>query len=241
MWGDAMEAQDKYVILNDEYKPASEILGEDFPNWYYYQHDIPTKKIWQVYIENHTYNLPIVNRAILFRWIVPERPNLYSENDRFDSEARKAGIYRLTYGKPFQKTDALGVVDEEHIKDVAKGLVEVTDDYLQELNDAMKRTFTFNTWKIPYVDVRLDVVNEKEFPLLTQFHQGQITEKVTEMVNNKKASQEDEKNKSLELVKDKLRSLPDYLSILRQLVRENISADEAIAVTGNRGIFTKGI
>ena len=236
-----MEDQEKKVIVNDEYKPVSEIFGEGFDNWYFYQHDIPTKKVWQVYVEGHTYNVPIVNRSILFRWVVPANPNLYSENDRFDSEARRVGIYRLTYGKPFQKTDALGSVDEGFIKKVAKGLVEVDQSYVEDLNDAMKRTFTFNTWKIPYVDVRLDVVADSEFSVLHQFHSGQTAAKVVELVENKKAAQESEKSKSLEIVKDKLRSLPDYLSILRQLVQEKISAEEAIAVTGNRGIFTKGI
>lgn len=236
-----MEDQDKKVIVNDDYKPASEILGEGFDNWYYYQHDIPTKKVWQVYVEGHTYKLPIVNRSFLFRWVIPAEPNLYSESDRFDPGARKTGIYRLTYGKPFQKTDALGVVDEGYIKQVAKGLIEVDQPFIENLNDAMKRTFTFNTWKIPYVDVRIDVVADSEFPLLSQFHQGHTAAKVVELVNKKKAAQEEEKTKSLEIVKDKLRELPDYLSILRQLVQETISADQAIEATANRGIFTKGI
>lgn len=236
-----MEDQDRRVIFNDEYKPASTVLGETFENWYYYQHDIPTKKVWTVFVEGHTYNLPVVNRSILFRWMIPDCPNLYSPDDRFSPEAKKAGIYRLTYGKPYQKNDALGSVDEEYIKKVAKGLVEVDKGFMEDLNDAVKRTFTFNAWKIPHIDVRLDVVDDAEFAILTKFHGGPTAEKIDEYVRKKKEAQEAEKTKSLDVVKDKLRSLPDYLSILRELVQEKITTDEAIERAGSPGILIKGI
>lgn len=229
-----MEDQEKNILLSDDYKPASELLGEGFDNWYFVENSIPTKKNWQVFINGHTHNLPIENKSILFRWFVPASPNLYSEADAFSPEDRKVGIYRLTCGEKFE-------INDEEIKKLAKGVIKADRDYLTKLNALIAKTVTFNTWKIPYADVRMDHVPDNRFDSLFELHEGSVRSKITELVEKKKQAQSEEKIRLLGEVKERLRAQPDYLSILRQLVREEVTVDEAIRQTQDRGIITKGI
>jgi len=165
---------------------------------------------------------------------VPERPNLYSEEDSFSADDRKVGIYRLTCGEKFK-------LNEEELKALAKGVITAERDYLTKINTLIAKAVTFNTWKIPYADVRMDHVPEIRFESLFDLHEGFVRGKVTELVETKKKAQSDEKIRLLEQVKEKLRAQPDYLSILRQLVREEMTIDEAIRQTQDRGIIIKGI
>jgi len=227
-----LEKKDVEILLSDEYFPAYKYLGEGFENWYYHEHLIPSDKKLQVFINDHTHNLPIVSRSIVFKWLMPQKPFLYSDEDFYTEQDRKIGIYRLSVGDKI-------VISEKELKDIAKGHVKIDNEYLKKLQDLAEKAFTFFAIKIPIVNIRLDEIPDSSFNYLYNIHTGSSSLKVKEIEENQKELQEKEKIKSLLQVKDTLASLPDYLSILKDLVSGKTNIEEA--QKNCTGIFVKGI
>lgn len=226
------DQNDAQILLADEYVPVEKYLGEEIPNWYCYEHFVASDKKLQVYVNNHTHNLPIVSRSLIFKWMMPSRPSLYSDEDFYSDQDRKAGIYRLSVGQP------LSISDEE-IKNIAKGFVKVDADYLAKLNQMVSKAFVFHAYKIPIINIRLDEIPDSAFDSLYEIHTGSWAEKVKEIEAEQRRVQQEKKEKSLLQVKDTLKTYPDFLSILKDLVSEKLPIEE---VEKNlSGIFVKGI
>jgi hypothetical protein len=227
-----LEKKDIEILLTDEYFPASKYLGEGFDNWYYHEHLVQSEKKMQIFVNGHTHNLPIVSRSIIFKWLMPQKPFLYSEEDFYSDSDRKAGIYRLSVGEKIS-------ISEKELKEIAKGYVKIDSDYLKKLQELVEKSFTFYSLKIPIVNIRLDEIPDSSFNHLYEIHTGSWVSKIKEIEEQQKEAQEKAKIKSLLQVKDTLSSFPDYLSILKDLVSGKISINEV--ESKNVGIFVKGI
>lgn len=229
-----VSAKDKDILLSDEYKPVQALLGDNIPNWYYLEHLVPTDKRQPVYLNGHVHNIPIVSHAFVFRWIMPANPVIYSEEDTYSPIDRKVGMYRFTIGERF-------VITDEEVRKIALGEKKVDQGYLDRLNRYMEDSFLFNTFKIPMLDVRVDEIVESEYDKILGIHNGK-TAAVARSIKAKRLSDEQkQKSELLEQVKNTLKTYPDYLSILRRLVSEEMTIDQAIQLTSSAGIFTKGI
>lgn len=228
--------EDKNILFDGEYKLASLVLGDEVDeNWKYVEFSVPTTKIKQVYINSHTHNLPVYNHAHVFRWMMPSAPNLYSETDRFDEIGIKTGFFRLTVGKKFQ-------ISEDEFKEITSGVKKVDDAYLQEVNEHISNAFVFNTLKIPYLDVRADEVDESSFSRLYEIHTGRHKKVVDGLIEKTHDEQTKQLARYFSEVKQKISEQPNYLLILRDVVRKNLSVEDAIEMTKKYpGIFKKGI
>ena len=235
MVGKDVIAQERALFFSDQYKPVADLFGEEIPNWYYLDHLIPSEKKEQFIINGHVHNISVVNHAFLLRWIMPSYPNLYSSKDFYSFDDRRVGYYRFMVGEQFS-------ISNEEIRRIAKGERVVDDGYLQKINDYVKRSFVFNTFKIPMPDVRIDELSDTDFEKMLCIHTGSAQESAKKLQAERKAQTKDQKEKLLVQVKELLKSYPDYLSILRRLVSEEISIERAIELTQSTpGIFRKGI
>ena len=95
--------------------------------------------------------------------------------------------------------------------------------------------------KIPYLDVRYDSIPDAELDSFVSFHKGKTAEQASLMAKKIKDAENEQKESLLQDVKATLGSRPDYLSILKQVVLEEISIEQAMQVTGNSGVFQKGV
>ena len=223
-------------ILYGNHEPASKMLGDDIDeNWQYVEFTVPTPKIHQAFVNGHTHNLPVVQRAYVFRWRMPEAPNLYSEGDRIDAIGIKSGFFRFTIGEKFH-------ISDDEVKEISSGLKKVEAGYLLKLDEAVKHAFVFNTLKIPYMDVRVDEVRQESFGKLYDIHKGQHKKTVHGLVEKMKDIQSLQLAKYFSEVKQKIKEQPNYLLILRDVVQKKLTIEDAIERTSKYpGIFVKGI
>lgn len=233
---DAQEVskRDKEILYSNEYRPAEVYLGEPMPNWYCLEHLVPSDKKHSLYLNAHVHNLPVVSHAYLFRWLMPANPVIYSDEDKYSEVDRKVGLYRFTVGERF-------VISEDEVRLIATGEKRVDQEYLDRLNRYMEKSFLFNALKIPLVDVRVDEVVASAFDSIYEIHNGKTAAEARRVQQKRALDEQEQKLKLLEQVKNTLKSYPDYLSILRRLVAEEMTIDQAIELTGSAGIFTKGI
>jgi len=226
--------KDTEILFNNQYYPVFKVLKQEFPNWYCYEHFIPSGKRVQVVIDNHAHYLTVHNHAYVFRWMMPQRPFLYSADDFYSDSDRQVGIYRFTPGNENIK------MTTEQIKDIAYGVVEIDDAYLKKMNEAMQKAFTFFAFKIPVLDMRVDVLLDSDFGPLFDLHPtGKALVEVQNVIESYKRKQDEQRTKLLDKVKEQLSTYPNYLSILRDLLQEKLTIEEAIAQAGNK-IFMKG-
>lgn len=225
----------KEFFVGDGWSPASEILqGDCSPEWFYKEKVYPTDKKKQVYLDNHAFNLPIESHSIVFRWIIPTKPNLYTSDWEVPADYRMASVMRLTTG------EWLGL-SEQDLKEVREGRATMPKEKLALISQMLQKSFLFNGLKIPYLEVRWDAVSETDLEGFVAFHTGKTAEQAVLIADTLKQDQENQKIKLLQNAQDALQSKPNYLSILRDVVAEKISIETAIQMTGNSGVFQKGI
>lgn len=230
---DEFTKEDRDLIF-DQFVPVVRYLGQEITDWHCREQMFKSNKTKQVYINQHTHNLPIESHAYIFRWLMPARPFLYSHTDAVEEQARYVGIFRYTIGN-----ERLTLTEKE-VQDIAKGVVEIDPSALTKLNELAEKTFKFNAYKIPIFQVRVDVVPDSAFDQLYEIHSGSLSQEVSKIEKDLKRRQETEKEKLLLDVKNKLLAQPDYLSILREVVSAKCSIEEATARTFS-SLFIKGI
>lgn len=225
----------KEFFVGDGWSPASEILsGGCSPEWFYKEKAYPTDKKKQVYLDNHAFNLPLASQSIVFRWIIPTKPNLYHSEWEVPSDYRMASVMRLTTGEWFGLT-------EQDLKEVREGRSTMSKDKLAIISEMLQKSFLFNGLKIPYIEVRWDIVSDDDLNSFITFHSGKTAEQAVLIANTLKSAQENQKQQLLQNVQSTIKSKPNYLSILRDVVAEKISVETAIQMTDNSGVFQKGI
>lgn len=230
---DEFTKEDRDLIC-EQFVPVVRYLGEEITDWHCREQTFKSDKVKQVYISQHTHNLPVESHAYLFRWLMPARPFLYSHTDGVEEAARYVGIFRYTIG-----TERLTLTEKE-IHDIAKGIVAVDKQSLTKLNELAEKTFKFNAYKTPIFQVRIDVIPDSAFDQLYEIHNGSLSQEVSKIQSDFRRKQESEKEKLLLDVKGKLKAQPDYLSILRDIVSGRLSIDEATERTFS-SLFIKGV
>lgn len=224
----------KDFFVGDGWSPADQILDGSFPEWWYKITAYPTEKKKQIYLDSHTFNLAVESKSVVFRWIMPKKPNIYSESWEIPEDYRMASVMRFTVGD-------WGGLTEQDLQEVRSGRGKIERDKLARISDLLQRSFLFNGLKIPYLDVRYDSIPDSELESFVSFHTGKTAEHATLMVKKLKDAENEQKESLLQDVKATLGSRPDYLSILKQVVLEKISIEQAMQVTGNSGVFQKGV
>lgn len=229
-----LSEQDRELFLYKKYKPVSELFGEDILNWNYYDHYVESDKKKEIFIEDLKliHKIPIKSHSYIFRWKMPEKPCVYSLDDRYDNDELTTHVFRFTQGdRPF-------MFDEEHIKKIARGEIVTDKNFLIELNKQMAKTFTFNSWKIPFCHVTVDEYN---FVGAWSAYQGAELIKIENLEKKLIAEQEKKKSELLGNVKATIKKFPDYLSIVRRTAQGKISIDEAIKEVVSKDVIKKGI
>jgi hypothetical protein len=225
----------KEFFVGEGWAPAGEVLsGDCLPEWFYKEKIYPTDKKKQIYLDNHAFNLPVESRSIVFRWIIPTKPNLYSAEWEVPADYRMASVMRLTTGEWFGLT-------EHDLKEVRDGRASIPKEKLALISKMLQKSFLFNGLKIPYLEVRWDTVSNKDLDNFVLFHTGRTAEQAVLIANTLKDDQEKQKTELLRDALSTLQSKPNYLSILRDVVAERISVETAIQMTDNSGVFQKGI
>jgi hypothetical protein len=224
----------KEFFVGGGWSPAESILSAPFPEWWYKESTYPTDKKKQVYIDSHTFNLAVESKSIVFRWIIPKKPGLYSDSWEVPEDYRMASVMRLTVGE-------WGELTEKELQEVRTSRGSIEKEKIAKISELLQRSFLFNGLKIPYLDVRYDSVSQSEIERMVSFHTGKTAEHATLMANKLKDEEKRQKESLLQDVKATLGSKPDYLSILKQVVLAQISIEEAMRITGNSGVFQKGV
>ena len=227
--------EDREILFDSEYKLASDLLGDVDENWKYLSFDTPIKDDVLQILDGQSYNIPVVNRAYVFRWMMPHAPNLYSENDRIDAIGIKTGFFRFTIGEKFQ-------IPEEDIENIASGLVEVDNSYLLKIQEYADKAFVFNSLKIPHLRVHVDELDEKIVPSLYENKSAEWKKGINQTLEKLRDEQSEKLARYFSEVKQSIKEQPDYLLILREVVQEKISIEDAIETTNKYpGIFKKGL
>jgi len=224
----------KDFFVGGGWHPSNDLLDSDFPEWFYKETVFQTEKKKQVYLDGHTFNLPLESHSYVFRWIMPQKPNIYKPDWEIPNDYRMASVLRFTVGEWFGLT-------EQDLNEVREGRANLSRDKLAHISKVLENSFLFNGLKIPYIEVRCDWVSDKELQNFIDFHQGKTAEQAFLITKNVKESQIKQKRELLRSVTDTLRSKPNFLSILRDVVGEKISVEDAVEMTGNSGIFQKGV
>lgn len=229
-----LSEEDKEIFLNSNYKPVSELFGEDIPNWHYYDFYVDTNQKKEIFISDlrMTHKIPIKSHAFIFRWKMPTTPCIYTVEQEYSEVDLKSFIFRFTVGNHAMTHS------EEYIKQIARGEVDVDKDFLVSLNEQLDKTFTFQAWKIPFCHVTVDEYN---FENAWSVYEGPELIKVKNVENKLIAEQEIKKTELLNNAKDTIKSLPHYISIIRKTVQGKISIEEAVNAAGSKDILVKGI
>jgi hypothetical protein len=224
----------KDFFVGDGWSPTTSVLETDFPEWVCKQTVYQTDKKKQIYLDGHTFNLPVESRSIVFRWLMPKKPNIYSPEWEVPEDYRMASVMRFTIGEWFGLT-------EDDLKEVRESRVSIPRERLSQISKMLEKSFLFNGLKIPYIEVRWDSVSEIELNSFINFHVGKMGEQALFIANNIRDAEFAQKKELLGSALSTLQSKPAYLSILRDVVEQRISIETAIEMTGNSGVFQKGV
>lgn len=223
----------KDFFVGEGWSPAEQLLGTTVPCWWFKSIAHPTEKKKHLYLDSHVFNLPVESQSIVFRWIMPKNPGLYSESWEVPEDYRMASVMRFTVGE-------WGPLTEHDLKEVRESRLSISKERLTQLSDILQRSFLFNGLKIPYLDVRYDAVVQSELDRFVSFYNGKTAEIASLMAQKVKDEENSKKQSLLAEVKTTLESQPKYLSILQDVVSGKVSIDSAIQITGN-AVFQKGV
>jgi hypothetical protein len=145
-----------------------------------------------------------------------------------------ASVLRFTVG------EWTGLTDDD-LKEIREGRDSLSKERLSQLSKMIEKSFLFNGLKIPYIEVRWDSISETELQKFIEFHSGKTAGLASLMVEDIKQAQAKRKDELLQNARDTLRSKPAFLSILRDVVSEKISIETAMEMTGNSGVFQRGV
>jgi len=229
-----LSEQDREIFLHKKYKPVNELFGEEILNWHYYDHYVDSDKKKEIFVEdlNLIHKIPVKSHSYIFRFKMPPKPCIYSLEDKFSDDELTTHVFRFTVGeRPF-------LFDEEHIKKIARGEITADKQLLVDLNRQMDKTFTFNTWKIPFCHVTVDEYN---FVGAWSVYQGPELIKVERLEKKLIAEQENKRSELLDSVKATIKKFPDYLSIVRRTTQGKISIEEAVKEAVSKDVIKKGI
>lgn len=230
-----LDENDREIFLNKKYSPASELFGEELKNWHYYDFyvDAPKSHTKKITVNGSVHEIPIRGHVYLFRWMMPPHPCIYSIDDHYTEKDLKSLLFRFTVGdKPF-------LMGPEEIQKIIDGEIEVSPDFIADIDEKMELAFSFNVWKIPLVHVSVDEYN---FTGAWGEYSGEKLENARLLEADLIAEQEREKSRLLEETLKEIQKYPDYLSTVRRLIQRKISFDEAIEEAGvQSSIIVKGI
>ena len=229
-----LSEKDKEIFLHKDYKPASDLFNVDIPNWHYYDFYVESNQKKEIFITdlNMLHKIPIKSHAYIFRWKMPATPCIYSLDQQYNEDMLKSFVFRFTVG-----TEVMPY-DEDFIKKVARGEIETDNDFLVTLNNQIDKTFTFKSWKIPFIRVTVDEYN---FDGAWSIYEGSELIKIERLEKKLIAEQEAKKLEILNNAKETVLKFPDYLSIIRKTVQGKISIEEAVKAAGSPDVIAKGI